>query len=60
LYLTAGFGRRITTQSSLESLRAAFGVDLSVLVAVAHVALVALLFVWVARTSSGRVRSIAP
>jgi hypothetical protein len=60
LYLTAGFGRRITTQSSLESLRAAFGVDLSVLVAVAHVIFVALLFVWVARTSSGRVRSIAP
>ena len=60
LYLTAGFGRRITTQSSLESLRAVLGVDLSVLVAVAHVALVTLLFVWVARTSSGRVRSIAP
>ena len=60
LYLTAGFGRRITTQSSLESLRAAFGVDLTVLVAVAHVAFVAVLLVWVARTSSGRVRSMAP
>ena len=60
LYLTAGFGRRITTQSSLQSLRAAFGVDPSVLVAAAHVAFVAMLFVWVARTSSGRVRSIAP
>lgn len=60
LYLTAGLGRRITTQSSLEALRAAFGVDLSVLVALAHVVLVAVLFVWVARTSSGRVRSIVP
>ena len=60
LYLTAGLGRRITTQSSLESLRAAFGVDLTVLVAAAHVAFVAVLFVWVARTSSGRVRSVAP
>jgi hypothetical protein len=60
LYLTAGLGRRITTQSSLESLRAAFGVDLSVLVAVAHVAFVAVMIAWVARTASGRVRSIAP
>jgi hypothetical protein len=59
LFLTAGFGRRITTQSSLETLRAAFGIDLSVLVAAAHVVLVALMLVWVARTSSGRVRSIA-
>ena len=55
-----GFGRRITTQASLESLRAAFGIDLGVLVAAAHVALVALIVAWVARTSSGRVRSIAP
>src|SRR5207247_7646466 len=60
LFLTAGFGRRITTQGSLQSLRAAVGLDLSVLVAAAHVAFVALLLVWVARTSSGRVRSIAP
>ena len=60
LYLTAGFGRRITTQSSLESLRAAFGLDLTVLVAVAHVAFVAVLLVSVARTSSGKVRSVAP
>jgi hypothetical protein len=60
LYLTAGLGRRITTQASLQALRMASGVDLSVLVALAHVALVAVLFVWVARTSSGRVRSVAP
>jgi hypothetical protein len=38
----------------------ASGVDVTVLVAVAHVALVAVLFVWVARSSSGRVRSVAP
>jgi hypothetical protein len=60
LYLTAGLGRRITTQASLQALRMASGVDLSVLVALAYVALVAVLFVWVARTSSGGVRSIAP
>ena len=60
LYLTAGFGRRITTQSSIAALRMAPGIDLSVLVAAAHVLLVAALFVWVARTSSGRVRSMAP
>jgi dolichyl-phosphate-mannose-protein mannosyltransferase len=60
LYLTAGLGRRITTQSSLESLRAAFGVDLTVLVAVAHIVFVAVLLLWVARTSSGELRSVAP
>jgi len=60
LYLAAGFGRRITTLGSLETLRMATGVDLTVLVAVAHVALVAVLFAWVARSSPGRVRSIAP
>jgi len=60
LYLTAGFGRRITTQGSLQSLRTAFGLDLSVIVAAAHVALVVLMVVWVARTAAGRVRSIPP
>jgi hypothetical protein len=60
LYLAAGFGRRITALRSLEALRMAMGVDATVLVAVAHVVLVAALMVWVARTSSGRVRSIAP
>jgi hypothetical protein len=59
LYLTAGLGRRITTQASLQALRMASGVDLSVLVALAYVALVAVLFAWVARTSPGRVRSVA-
>ena len=52
LYFAAGFGRRITTQAGLEAFRMAMGLDLSVLVAAAHVVLVALLFVWVARTSS--------
>jgi hypothetical protein len=60
LYLTAGFGRRITTQSSIAALRMAPGLDLSVLVAAAHVVFLALLFAWVARTSSARLRSIAP
>ena len=60
LFLAAGFGRRITAQRTLESLRMVLGVDLTVLVAVAHVALEAALVVWVARTSSGKVRSIAP
>ena len=60
LYFAAGLGRRITTQAGLEAFRMALGFDLSVLVAVAHVALVAALFVWVARTSSGRLRSVAP
>ena len=60
LYLAAGFGRRITTQASLQSLRAAFGLDLSVIVAAAHLVLVALMVVWVARTAAGGVRSKAP
>jgi hypothetical protein len=60
LYFAAGLGRRITTQAGLEAFRMAMGIDLSVLVAVGHVALVAALFVWVARTSSGRLRSVAP
>lgn len=60
LYLTAGFGRRITSLRSVEALRMALGLDLSVLVAVAHAALVALLVTWVARTSSGKVRSSGP
>jgi hypothetical protein len=60
LYLTAGLGRRITSQASLEALRAATRIDLSVLVAAAHVVLVALIVAWVARTSAGKVRSIVP
>jgi hypothetical protein len=49
LFLSAGFGRRITSQRVLESIRAATGVDLSVLVAVGHLAWVGLLFLWTAR-----------
>jgi hypothetical protein len=60
LYLAAGLGRRITSLRSLESLRMATGVDVTILVAAAHVALLAALALWVARTSSGRVRSVAP
>jgi hypothetical protein len=60
LYFAAGLGRRITTQAELEALRMALGIDLSVLVAAAHVALLGWLVVWVARSSSGRLRSVAP
>jgi hypothetical protein len=60
LYFAAGLGRRITTQADLEVLRMGLGIDLSVLVAAAHVVLVGALLVWVARTSSGRLRSVAP
>jgi hypothetical protein len=50
LFLAAGFGRRITRQVDIATMRALTGIDASVLMAVAHVALVALLVVWVART----------
>jgi hypothetical protein len=50
LFLAAGFGRRLTRQAEIASLRALTGIDASVLVALAHVALVVALAVWVART----------
>jgi hypothetical protein len=53
LFLSAGFGRRITSQRFLESLRAATQVDLSVLVALGHLLLVVLLFYWAARAGPG-------
>lgn len=54
LFLAAGFGRRVTRQADLAALKALTGIDASVLVALAHVVLVALLFVWCARSPSQR------
>jgi hypothetical protein len=49
LFNTAGLGRRITKQAELAALRGLTGIDASVLVALAHVALVVALFVWAFR-----------
>ena len=56
LFLTYGFGRRLTRQAWLAELRLSTGVDLSVLVAAAHVVLVVTLFVWVLQTPPGSSR----
>lgn len=53
LFLAYGFGRRITRQAWLAELRLSTGVDLSVLVAAAHVLLVAALFFWAWRARAG-------
>jgi hypothetical protein len=49
LFLIAGLGRRLTRQRTLEALRMATVVDLTVLVALAHLVLVALLAAWMKR-----------
>ena len=49
LFLAAGLGRRVTRLGQIATLRTLTGVDLSVLVAIGHIALVAALFLWVAR-----------
>jgi hypothetical protein len=49
LFLIAGLGRRITRQRVLETIREATVVDLSVLVALGHVVLVAVLLLWMIR-----------
>lgn len=51
LFCAAGFGRRLTRQAWIADVRLLTGVDLSVLAALGHVALVAALFVWTARTA---------
>ncbi len=56
LFLAAGLGRRITRLATIEALRAGTLVDLSVLVALAHVVLVAALFLWVVREARGKIR----
>jgi hypothetical protein len=52
LLLAIGLGRGITSQPLIKSLRMAAGLDLTVVVAALHVALVALLFLWAAREKS--------
>lgn len=49
LFLVAGLGRRVTTLRFVEQLRLAAGVDLAVIVALLHAALLVALFVWMAR-----------
>jgi Gpi18-like mannosyltransferase len=49
LFLVAGLGRRVTTLRFVEELRMAAGVDLTVVAAVLHAALLIALFAWVAR-----------
>ena len=48
LFLVAGLGRRVTTLRFVEQLRLAAGVDLAVIVALLHGALLVALFVWMA------------
>jgi hypothetical protein len=50
LFLLEGIGRNLIPDRRLHHLRLLTGVDLSVLVAVGHVALVAALFYWAAKT----------
>jgi hypothetical protein len=50
LFLAAGLGRKLTRLATLEAIRAATVLDLSVAVAAAHVALVAALLAWAARS----------
>lgn len=52
LFLTAGFGRRLTRQATVLGWRAATGIDLSILVALAHVALVVALVHWARREAA--------
>ncbi|HVD77653.1 MAG TPA: hypothetical protein VNH43_08580 [Vicinamibacteria bacterium] len=52
LFLLAGLGRRVTTLRFVEELRMAAGVDLTVVAAVLHAALLVALFAWVARPRS--------
>jgi len=49
LFLVAGLGRRVTTLRFVEQIRLAAGLDLSVIAAGLHAALLLVLFVWVAR-----------
>jgi hypothetical protein len=49
LFFAAGLGRKITRLASVEAIRMALGLDLSVVVAAAHVALLGALFVWAGR-----------
>jgi hypothetical protein len=50
LFLCVGLGRRITTLHEVATWRGFSGLDLTVIVAAAHVAFVAVMAVWIART----------
>jgi hypothetical protein len=50
LFFAAGLGRHVTRMRWIEAIRQATVVDMSVIVAALHVALVVMLFLWVART----------
>ena len=54
LFFAAGLGRRVTRLAQIAALRSWTGIDASVLAALGHVALVAALYVWVARTAEDR------
>jgi hypothetical protein len=63
LFLVAGLGRRVTTLRFVEQVRMAAGVDLTVVAAVLHAALLVALFAWVARprgAAAGPVPASAP
>ena len=49
LFLAAGLGRRVTTLRFVEQVRMVVGVDLTVVAAALHAALLVALFAWVAR-----------
>lgn len=49
LFFAAGLGRKVTRLGQIAALRLSLGLDLTVVLALAHIALVALLFVWAAR-----------
>jgi len=53
LFLVAGLGRRVTTLRFVEQVRMAAGADLTVIVAVLHAVLLAVLFAWLARPRDG-------
>jgi hypothetical protein len=53
LFLVAGLGRRVTTLRFVEQVRMAAGVDLAVVVAILHAALLVAVFAWVARPGRG-------
>jgi hypothetical protein len=60
LFLTAGFGRRLTRLAWLAEAKRLPGIDLSVLVALFHVVLVVVLAVWTIQSLSAARRAEAP
>jgi hypothetical protein len=60
LFLVAGLGRRVTTLRFVEELRLAAGIDLGVVAALLHAALLVALFLWVARARAPAGATPAP